>query len=145
MIIDRKKLKKEAHKNLRSTYLKSILIIFIFTLVMTGGYNFTSSLANSYNNRTSNVITSNFNTIDSLVNEEIKKQGKKDEINQEKANKAKGVLAPIINKMTSDKSAIFSFVNTFRLFYYEHKIEAGLFSLFSGIILLLIYIGCSVS
>ena len=140
MIIDRKKLKKEAHKNLRSTYLKSILIIFIFTLVMTGGYNFTSSLANSYNNRTSNVITSNFNTIDSLVNEEIKKQGKKDEINQEKANKAKGVLAPIINKMTSDKSAIFSFVNTFRLFYYEHKIEAGLFSLFSGIILLLIYI-----
>ena len=141
MIIDRKSIKKEAHKNLKATYLKSILIIFIFVLVMSGGYNYTSSLANNYDNKTTlNQIKSNFNTIDNLVNQEIKKQGKEDKIDHEKADRVKGVLAPIINKVTADKSAIFSFVDTVRIFYYEHKISAGFLSLFSGIILLLIYI-----
>lgn len=142
IIIERKTIKKEAHKNLKSTYLKSILIIFVFTLVMTGGYNFTSSLSNSYttNDNTINKINSNFETIDTLVNEEIKKQGKEDEIDQKKAEEAKGVLAPIINKVTGDKSALFSFANSFRLFYYEHKVSAGVLSLFSGIILVLIYV-----
>ena len=142
MIINRKEIKKDSHKNLKSTYLKSILVIFVFTLVMTGGYNYTSSLANNYNNDniTLNEIKNNFNMIDSLITAEIKKQGKEEKIDKEKTSQAKGVLAPIINKATADKSAVLSFVNTFRLFYYEHKVTAGLLSLISGIILLLIYI-----
>lgn len=135
MVIDRKSLKKDSHKNLKATYLKSILIIFIFTLIMTGGYNFTSSLASDYNTNQStiNEVRSNYNTINKLLNDAREKQGKE-------TNKANGVIAPIVNKVTADKSAVFSFVNTFRLFYYEHKISAGLWSLVSGIILLLIYI-----
>ena len=142
MIIDRKALKKESHKNLKQTYLKSVLIVFIFTLVMTGGYNFTSSLANDYNNAapTAQEIKGNFSVIDSLITSEIKKQGKEDKVNKEKSERAKGVLAPIINEVTAEGSAFLSFVNTFRLFYYEHKISAGLLSMLSGIILLLIYI-----
>ena len=142
MVIDRKSLKKESHKNLRLTYLKSVLLIFIFTLVMTGGYNFTSSLANDYNNgaSTASEIRGNFSTINSLITSEIKKRGKDENINKEKTEKAKGVLAPIVNEVTADGSALFSFVNTFRLFYYEHKVSAGILSLISGIILLLIYI-----
>ncbi len=141
MIIDRKTLKKESHKNLKSTYLKSILVIFIFTLVITGGYNFTSSFNNDYNPTQKVTQTkSNFSTIDDLTKEVIKKQGKENKINQKKANQAKGVLAPIINKVTADKSAIVAFIDTFRLFYYEHKIGAGILSLLSGIILFLIYV-----
>ena len=137
--IQRKNIKKEAHKSLKKTYLKSILIVFIFTLVMTGGYNFTSSVIDDYDLR-NNTLNSNFETLDRLVNEEVKKQGKEDEIDQKKATEAKGVLAPIINKVTADRSAIFSFVDSFRLFYYKHNISAGMLSLFSGLILVLIYI-----
>ena len=141
IVIDRKSLKKESHKNLKATYLKSILVIFIFTLIMTGGYHFSTSFANNYNvDYYNNGIKRNFDTVDKLINEEIKKEGKYNQIDEVKSKHAKGVLAPIINKATADKSAIVSFVNTFRLFYYDHKIDAGLLSLFSGIILLLIYI-----
>ena len=74
MIINRKEIKKDSHKNLRSTYLKSILVIFDFTLVMTVAYNYTSSLANNYNNDniTLNEIKNNFNMINSLITSEIK-------------------------------------------------------------------------
>ena len=78
MIIDRKTLKKESHKNLKSTYLKSILVIFIFTLVITGGYNFTSSFNNDYNPTQKVTQTkSNFSTIDDLTKEIIKKTRKR--------------------------------------------------------------------
>lgn len=139
MIIDRKKIKKASHKSLRKTYLKSILVIFIFTIVMGGGYTFTSRIS-SNSNTTYTESKSNFQTIDELINEEIKKQGKEDKIDKKKAEKARGVLAPVINKVTHDKSALISFLNSFKLFYYKHNISAGLMSLLAGIILMLIYI-----
>lgn len=141
IIINRKQIKKESHKNLKKTYLKSILVIFIFTIVMTGTYTYKSYINQNYNDTNTNTTiekVSNFNIINDLVNESIKKQGK--EINENKASKAKGVLAPIVNEVTEDKSAIISFISTFNLFYYKHNISGGVMSLIAGIILLLIYI-----
>lgn len=140
MIIDRKKIKKASHKNLRTTYLKSILVIFIFTLVMGGGYTYTTTLTSNSNNTSYSESKSNFETIDELINEEIKKQEKENKIDQKKAEEARGVLAPIVNKVTHDKSSIISFLNSFRLFYYKHNISAGLLSLAAGIVLMLIYV-----
>jgi len=140
MKINRKEIKKNSRKNLQSSYFKSILVAFIFVLVLGGGYTFTSS--SSTNNANSEYIESksNFETIDELVKEEIKKRGKEAEIDKEKADKARGVLAPIINRTTRDKSAIVSFLNSFILLYYHNNIGAGLLSLFAGIILMLIYV-----
>ena len=141
MIIDRKALKKESHKNLRGTYLKSVLIIFIFTLVMSGGYTFTSSLVNKTDNSPLiNEVRNNFNSVDSLVSEIMKKNGKEDKMNEEKAKAARGVLAPIVNEVSKEKSAIVQFANTIRLFFYEHNFRAGLLSLFAAIIMFLIYV-----
>ena len=143
MIINRKQIKRESRKNLKATYLKSILVIFIFTLFMTGTYTYKTYIDKTNPlTRTPDTVKkiSNFNIIDDLAHEIIKSKGKDQNIDKKKEAKAKGVLAPIINKVTEEKSAFVSFVSTFNLFFYKHNINAGILSLIASIILLLIYI-----
>lgn len=119
MKIDRKKLKKDSHKSVKVTYLRSILVVFIFTLIMGGYSNITGG-------------ESNYQTIDKLA-VELKKDDKTD-------GKTNGVLAPIVNEVTKDHSAVISFVNAYKFIVKDHNFYKGMMSLLAAIILMFAYI-----
>lgn len=133
MSLDRKKLKYEAHKNLKATYAKSILLMFIFSLIMNGGYSF----GTGFDSR--NDVQSSNNTF-SAISKIIKEESIKNNVDIDDSSEYRGVLAPLINKITADKSAIVSFINSFKLLYYSHDIKAGMLSLFAATVMFLIYI-----
>ena len=67
MSLDRKKLKYEAHKNLKATYAKSILLMFIFSLIMNGGYSFGTGFDSRNDVQSSN---NTFSAISKIIKEE---------------------------------------------------------------------------
>ena len=42
--MDRKELKKKAHQNMKKNYFKSVIVMFLITIIFTGGYSFTSTV-----------------------------------------------------------------------------------------------------
>ena len=149
--MDRKGIKKKARNNIKNVYLKSVLIMFIFTVVISGGYTFTSVVFNN----NSSLIPAKNEIKDTAVNY-IEKKTNTDIINEttdafneinhidkhidkEKQEEARGFLAPIVNNFTRSQSVIIHFYNATKLIFFDRE-KAGFNVLLVAIISLLIFI-----
>ena len=109
------KIKKEAKKNIKHNYFKNVIVVFVCVWLLSGGIGFS----------TRNILNTNLSDIREI--EIMKQQGKtnseiiddllekteKETTGQKELSKKynHGVLAYIINQVTSSNSVIFSFLN----------------------------------
>ena len=103
--MNRKEIKKKAKQSLKRNYLITILIVFIVGLIVGGGYKFTTSKTGT-NTSTTTVEKSNYELINDTV-KHISKQTKKGD--------AKGIIAPVFNNITKNKSAVLAGLNSLNL------------------------------
>ena len=131
--IDRKSIKKNSHKYLKKNFFMSILIIFIFSLIMNNTYTYSTQ---SVKKNSSEVSTEFYNKetkkidYDKLFNEEMIKKNTK---------KAKGILAPIASRLNISQSPLYNFSYSIKLIYLDKNMSAGIYSLFIAFLSLLIY------
>ena len=128
--MNRKEIKKKAKKSLKRNYLITILIVFIVGLIVGGGYKFTTSKTGT-NTSSTTVEKSNYELINDTV-KNISKQTKKGE--------AKGIIAPIFNNITKNKSAVLAGLNSLNLYLLNGSINNVIVSLVGVLILILIQI-----
>lgn len=179
--LNRKELKQNAKKNLKLNYFKSIIVMFIFTVVISGGYSFTSVIVNKdyiqnyleeqnyvgifnliSSQSTANSIDSSASSADSDSGVRIKQESmpnstsNSDIINQlfdafndinnfdemidkEKEGKARGYLAPIVDRFTQKQSVFIKLRNSLYLIFYKQDFYRGINSLIAAILGLLFY------
>ena len=134
MKINRKEIKKNAHKNLKKNFFVSILIIFIFGIIINGSYLPSSKVATK---------TGEAQEIQAIIyNEETKKIefNKLFEENAKENNeKVKGVLQPMVNRLGLTRSPLNNFAYSIKLFVFDHSISLGMYSLLISIISIILF------
>ncbi|MBR2246530.1 MAG: DUF975 family protein [Bacilli bacterium] len=145
--MERKEIKKVAKKTLKRSYFRSILVIFIASIIISGTYTMNSSVNTTQQKSTSNTETtynknkSNYDVINETVKDASKKKsGKLNKKVEKLEKKSNGVLAPIVNNMTKNKTVLVGFINTYNLLVVKKSVSKGLISLVAAIISLLIFI-----
>lgn len=120
-MFNRKEIKKESKKNLKRHYLKTILFVFICSLIIHGTYNYTTQ--NKYDQNTNNTEASKYETKTAydIILETVTKTPKENQKQTKKKQVANGVLAPIVNEIAEKKSVIFGFVNIFNKSFFGGK------------------------
>ena len=118
--MERKEIKKVAKKTFKRSYFRSILVIFIASLIISGTYTMNSSVNTTKQKSTNNTETtynknkSNYDVINDTVKEASKKKsGKLNKKVEKLENNSHGVLAPIVNNMTKNKTVLVGFINTY--------------------------------
>ena len=132
--LNRKDIKKNASSFFKKNYFMSILIIFLFTLIVNDSYTFSSELIK--NKEESHDIVNIIYDKDTgkidfnKLNEDNKKENNE---------KMKGVIAPLVSRLNIGKSPLYNLSFSIKLFFYDHKINSGIISLIAALISLLIY------
>lgn len=143
-MFDRKEIKKEAKQNLKRHYLKTILLVFICSIIITGTYNYsTSNIYDSNSQKNTQIETKETEKkstyeiiVESITKQPIQKNTKK----SKKQKVTNGLLAPIINDITEKKSVIFGFVNIFNKSLFGGKVSEIMIMFICMLISLLITI-----
>ena len=115
--MDYKKIKKDAKANLKKNYLKKVIIVFICTILIAGGINFSSKNILNVDLSKKENIEIIYNSQDKSHSEIIDELLEKtvEERKQQKENEhkyTKGVLAIVINEVTATKSVLFSILDS---------------------------------
>ena len=136
--MNRKELKKNARGVLKKNYLKCILVAFIVGLVLNTGYNYTSSKVNDDKSVNNNSVHSkkqtNYDTMEKVLKDlNIDISMKSDN------KKTRGVAAPIVNKITENKSPIIYLLNFIDLAFFKNNINGAIVSLIVTVIVLFCY------
>ena len=145
--MERKEIKKSAKKTLKRSYFRSILVIFIASLIISGTYTMNSSVNTTQQKSTNDTEVTykknktNYDVINETVKESSKKKtGKLNKKVKKLEKKSHGVLGPIVNNMTKNKSVLVGFVNTYYLLAVKKSTSKALISLVAAIISLLLFI-----
>lgn len=140
-----KYLKKKAKQNVKRHYFRNILVAFIASILISGGYTYT----------TNNILTlNNQNTIKTIINsrnvkkthaeviKEIFIKPKENKIKENKlANKyTRGVIAVVINEATINGSYVFGVINAINIYLFNNKLSTLILQIFYLIIILLFLI-----
>lgn len=136
----RKDLKKKAKGVLKKNYFKCILVAFIVGLVVNTGYTYTSNNIKTTDNKVSNAESvhtdkeSNYDTMEKFFKDlDIDITLKSD------SKAAKGLAAPIVNKVTEGKSSIIYLLNFIDLAFFKKNMGGAIVSLIATIIVILFY------
>ena len=134
MKINRKEIKNNAHKDLRNNFIMSVLIIFIFGIIINGSY------------LPSSKITSKSGEVQEIHAIIYNEETKKIEFNKlfeenatENNEKVKGVLQPMVNRLGLTRSPLNNFAYSIKLFAYDHSIKLGMYSLLIALISIIMY------
>ena len=132
--INRKKIKKNAHVFFRKNFIMSILLVFIFSIIMTESYSYSTELVTESKKAVQVQKT--------VYNKETKKISfEKIDITSNKiAENIKGVLAPIVRRLGISTSPLYNLAYSVKLFFMEHNFNGGMFSLLITLLSILIYL-----
>ena len=137
--MDRKELKNEAKKVLKRNYLKCIIITFFVGLIINSGYQYTTK-NNKIDIKQNNPIHTEKKSNYKIIEETLDLATKRSKEQIEKDKKARGVVAPIVNKVTESKSSLVCILSFINLFFFKHKTGPAMLSLIACIILMINYI-----
>ena len=140
--MDYKKIKKDARINLKRNYLKNVIVVFIFSILIAGGIKLSSknildvdlSKEKNWNILYNSQNKSNSEIIDELLEKTI------EEKENQKSNEQKysrGVLAIIINEITATKSIVFSILDSVNKMF-GGKVTLAVVIIIADIVLVLI-------
>ena len=101
--MDFKKIKKDARKNLKRNFLRTLLVTFIAGIIINGGYNYSTYIYDNTSilNKGYTFIKTNYEAVKNIV-ANITNDG----------NEARGVLAPLVNNITENRSITVGAINT---------------------------------
>lgn len=98
-----KNIKKDARKNLKRNFLRTLLVTFIAGIIINGGYNYSTYIYDNTNilNKGYTFIQTNYEAVKNIF-VTITNDGKE----------ARGVLAPLVNNITENRSITVGAINT---------------------------------
>ena len=133
---NRKELKKQAKKNIKSCYFHNVIVVFICTILLAGGFNYTTknilnvSMNNEKNNKIiNNSKLSNSEIIDELLEKTYEEKKFEEKIESKYTN---GVISYIINETTKTRSFTFTIMNGINKLVFEGKIGMSITIFLSG-------------
>lgn len=142
--MNRKEIKRNARISLKKGYFKNVIFIFICTILLSGGFTFTTRniLEINTNESVTEILInkdklSNSEIIDELLNKGIIDK-EKDE--QRETKYTDGVLAIFFNEITSSGSLTFGILNGINKLVFEEKVSVGILIITGNIIIFLISI-----
>lgn len=132
-------LKEKARKNVRKNYFRNVIVVFICSVLLAGGYSYTTK--NILEVDTSDVNISeilnnsskktNAEIIDDLLNKTDSEKQREEVI---KNKYSAGVISSIINEITASGSIIFGFLNAFNNFLFAGDISVFVLIIFATLI-----------
>ena len=132
-------LKEKARKNVRKNYFRNVIVVFICSVLLAGGYSYTTK--NILEVDTSDVNISeilnnsskktNAEIIDDLLNKTDSEKQREEVI---KNKYSAGVISSIINEITASGSIIFVFLNAFNNFLFAGDISVFVLIIFATLI-----------
>ena len=101
--MDFKKIKKDARKSLKRNFLRTLLVTFIAGIIINGGYNYSTYIYDNTNilNKGYTFIQTNYEAVKNIF-VTITNDG----------NEARGILAPLVNNITENRSITVGAINT---------------------------------
>ena len=139
-------LKKLAKKNIKRHYFRNILVAFIATIILTGGYTYTTNkVLDNENFRTvindKKTKKTNAEIIKEILVVTDKEKNKAQEKLQKESSKyTSGVLAALINETTKSGSIIFGVINAINIYLFNNKISTLILQGLYLIILFLVFV-----
>ena len=135
MKINRKEIKKNSHSYLRKNFIMSIMVIFIFGIIMNNQYLYSSEkVSENKDIEELQIITYDEETNKIKIN-------KVDKENRKETNeKFKGILQPIITRLGFSSSPLYNFSYSIKLFIYDHQLGLAIYSLIVALISFIIYV-----
>lgn len=135
-----KKIKSEARKNIKNNYFKNVIVVFICTILLSGGITLSSKnilnidLTNSSNIE---ILSNTYKSNSEIIDELLEKTNEEKELEKNVAKRfTHGVISLFVNEITTTKSVIFSFLNSINKFLGGH-VSVGIVIIISNIVLIL--------
>ena len=135
-----KKIKKEAKQNIKNNYFKSVIVIFICTILLSGGLNFASKNILNIdltNPKNIEIINNTSKSNSEIIDELLEKTQETKDIEKNVAKRfTHGVVSVLVNEITTTKSVLFSFLNSINKLLGGY-VSIGIVIIISNIILIL--------
>ena len=140
-MINQRLIKKEAKKNIKKHYFRSVILVFVCSFLLAGGFNFTTKnlIDIPAAQKEANKIINNKKISGTEVLDEIeKKLPSEKQIKKDIKNKyTNGAISYIINETTSSGSLVFAILNGINKVVFEGKIGSAVLIFISTILLML--------
>ena len=140
-MIDQKTIKKEAKKSIKKHYFRSIILVFVCSLLLAGGFNFTTKNIIDVpraQKEASKIINNKKISGTEVLDEIEKKLPSEKQIKKDIKNKyTNGAISYIINETTSSCSLVFAILNGINKVVFEGKIGSAVLIFISTILLIL--------
>ena len=136
-----KELKSCARKTLKRNYFKTLIVVFIFTVIVGGGYTFSSKIEvpRYVKKRPEVVFVSNVLEKRKSVSDIIEDIISDTNGDKKEYKYTRGVIAPFVNNMVESNSVVLGFLNTTSLFI-RNKTGNAIVSLITVVILTILYL-----
>lgn len=119
--------KKDAKKSLKRHYFRNVLVVFICSILLAGGFNYTTKNireVNIHDKEVNRVLSNKGLTSSEILDEILEKTRSEKKIEEKVQNKyTKGVISYLINELISSRSIIFTILNTFNKIIFHDKIS----------------------
>lgn len=128
-------IKENAKKKLKYNYWHSVIVSFLFVIIVSGGYKYSSFIADKFNNFSTIFGKNNVFIVNNVINSTRKV------INITKNYKpTRGVLSVFFNKMNGSSSLVFGFVSALLEFITIKSVPKFLIKIFGFLLFILIFI-----
>lgn len=138
---NRKDLKKEARNNIKTCYFRNVIVVFICTILLAGGFNYTTkNILNISidNEKNSKIINNSKLSNGEIINEIIDKAYDEKKIEKKIESKyTNGVISYLINETTKTRSFAFTILNGINKLVFEGKIRTSITIFLSGLLFLI--------
>ena len=138
-MIKRKELKKTAKATIKHHYFRNVLLVFICSLLLAGGFNYTTKNIQEidiHDKKVNQILNNKSLTSSEILGELLEKTTQEKKLERMIENKyTNGVLSYLINDLISSKSIIFSFLNSANKIFFHNKIGLGVVVFISSILI----------
>ncbi len=135
----RKEIKKEAKQAIKSHYFRNVLLVFICSLLLAGGFNYTTKNIkeiNLHDKKITQIINNKSLTSKEILDEVLEKNNIEKSLEKRIENKyTKGVISYLINELLNSRSIIFTTLNTINKIIFHNKISTRITIILSSILI----------
>ncbi len=139
-----KDLKKKAKREVKSGYFRTVLLVFICSLCLAGGFNYTTKNILEVDIRDKKVeqlLSNKRLTSSEILDELLEKTKLEKKLEIKVQNKyTKGVISYFINELVSSRSLVFTSLNVFNKIFFHNKISMQITIVISSILVFIISI-----
>lgn len=137
--MNRKEIKSCAKETIRHHYFRNVLLVFICSLLLAGGFNYTTKNIQQIDiqdKRVNQLLNNKSLTSSEILGELFEKTKQEKKLERMIENKyTNGVLSYLVNSLISSKSIVFSLLNVGNKIFFHNKIGLGVVIFISSILI----------